>query len=362
MSVAVIQGAGGSLGSHFARALLLRSKLQVVATSRDPSAARRTILEGLSKEEADKVDESRLKVFEVDAREEETVRKAAEEVRKEFGKKSLRFLLNASGVVRFLSPIFGLFRSRSPLQLRRVLMMIPAQLHADKSITEVDPAKLLESFQVRLPSPPSLFRALSVSLDHSDPLYSQLNTFGPLLTFKHFYPLLPQKNDVKKSSASSSTSEEDPAQGLIAPGLGVLASLTARIGSIGDNSKGGCVFLFERPSEISFSASAPLSSQTDPAQHAFCRWYAYRASKAASNQVIATLQRELSLRSTPSIAIGMPVSFCSSLVSSPLTTFVFNCSSPPRNNSRNEPLQCVFPPFPLPVPFTNSSRPISLPL
>jgi NAD(P)-dependent dehydrogenase (short-subunit alcohol dehydrogenase family) len=55
--------------------------------------------------------------------------------------------------------------------------------------------------------------------------------------------------------------------------LGVLASLTARIGSIGDNHKGG--------------------------------WYAYRASKAAANQVVATLQRELSLRSTPSIAVAL---------------------------------------------------------
>ncbi|GAA5877231.1 hypothetical protein JCM8547_006304 [Rhodosporidiobolus lusitaniae] len=212
MSIAVVQGAGGSIGSHFARALLQRTKLSVVATSRDPSAAKRTILEGAD----GKIDESRLKVLEVDVREEDTVKKAAEDVKKEYGDKSLRFLINTSGV-----------------------------LHADKSIAEVDVDKLLNSFQ--------------------------LNTFGPLLAFKHFYPLLPQKNDIKHSSASSS--DEDPAQGLIHPGLGVLATLTARIGSIGDNKKGG--------------------------------WYAYRASKAAANQTIATLQRELSLRSTPSIAIAL---------------------------------------------------------
>ncbi|GAA5838760.1 hypothetical protein JCM11251_006729 [Rhodosporidiobolus azoricus] len=212
MSVAVIQGAGGALGSHFARALLHKTKLSIVATSRDPSAAKRTILEGADGE----IDESRLKVVEMDIKEEGSIRKAAEEVKKEHGEKSLRFLLNASGV-----------------------------LHADKSIAEVDAAKMLESFQ--------------------------LNTFGHLLTFKHFYPLLPQKNDAKHSSASSSS--EDPANGVIHPGLGVLASLTARIGSIGDNEKGG--------------------------------WYAYRASKAAANQTIATLQRELSLRSTPSIAVAL---------------------------------------------------------
>ncbi|GAA6004164.1 hypothetical protein JCM10207_002462 [Rhodosporidiobolus poonsookiae] len=213
MSVAVIQGAGGSLGSNFARHLLKTTSLKVVATSRDPSAAKRTILE----DAGDKVDESRLKVLEVDVKEEETVRRAAEEVRKEYGEKSLRLLINASGV-----------------------------LHADKSIADVDTAKMLESFQ--------------------------LNTFGPLLAFKHFYPLLPQKNDIKGSKADASP-EEDPANGAVHPGLGVLATLTAKIGSIGDNGKGG--------------------------------WYAYRASKAAANQTIMTLQRELSLRSTPSIAVAL---------------------------------------------------------
>lgn len=34
-------------------------------------------------------------------------------------------------------------------------------------------------------------------------------------------------------------------------------------------------------------------------------WNAYRASKAAANQTIMTLQRELSLRSTPSIALAL---------------------------------------------------------
>lgn len=65
----------------------------------------------------------------------------------------------------------------------------------------------------------------------------QLNTFAPLLAFKHFYPLLPQKNDIRSSDAAQS--EQDPANGMVQPGLGVLASITAKIGSIGDNKKGG---------------------------------------------------------------------------------------------------------------------------
>ncbi|KAG0654928.1 hypothetical protein C6P46_001323 [Rhodotorula mucilaginosa] len=212
-SVAVIQGAGGSLGSHFCRHLLKRSSLSVVATSRDPSAARRAILDGLDGQDGY---DARLKVYEVDARHEETIKKAAQEVEKEFGKKSLRMLINASGV-----------------------------LHADKSIASIDADALLHTFQ--------------------------LNTFAPLLAFKHFFPLLPQKNDVRSSEADDAN--KDPANGMIHPGLGVLATVTAKIGSIEDNKKGG--------------------------------WYAYRASKAAANQTIMTLQRELSLRSTPSIALAL---------------------------------------------------------
>ncbi|GAA5860637.1 hypothetical protein JCM3774_006236 [Rhodotorula dairenensis] len=212
-SVAVIQGAGGALGSHFCRHLLKRSSLSVVGTSHDPAAARRAILDGL---EGAGEFESRLKVYEVDARHEATIKKAAQEVESEFGKKSLRMLINASGV-----------------------------LHADKSIASINAETLLHTFQ--------------------------LNTFAPLLAFKHFYPLLPQKNDIRSSEADDA--DKDPANGMVQPGLGVLATVTAKIGSIGDNKKGG--------------------------------WYAYRASKAAANQTIMTLQRELSLRSTPSIALAL---------------------------------------------------------
>ncbi|GAA5867137.1 hypothetical protein JCM1840_001495 [Sporobolomyces johnsonii] len=212
MSVAVIQGAGGALGSNFARHLLRQTNLSIVATSRDPSATKRAILESGD----GKLDGSRLKVIEVDGKVEDTIKRAAKEVEQEFGEKSLRLLINASGV-----------------------------LHADKSVAEVDYDKLLESFQ--------------------------LNTIAHLLAFKHFYPLLPQKNDIRSTKADSD--EQDPANGMLHPGLGVLASLTVRIGSIGDNRKGG--------------------------------WIAYRASKAAANQVVATLERELSMRSTPSIAVAL---------------------------------------------------------
>lgn len=93
MSTAVLQGAGGSLGSHFARHLLGRTSLNVVATSRNPDAARKAILDGQG------LDEKRLTVLKVDVNEERTIEEAAREVEKRFGAASLRLLLNVSGIV-----------------------------------------------------------------------------------------------------------------------------------------------------------------------------------------------------------------------------------------------------------------------
>lgn len=64
-----------------------------------------------------------------------------------------------------------------------------------------------------------------------------VNTIGPALLMKHFLPLLPRQ------------------------GRSVFASLSARVGSIGDNHLGG--------------------------------WYSYRASKAALNQLVRTAAIEL---------------------------------------------------------------------
>lgn len=92
MSVAVIQGASGSIGSHLARQLLANTRLTIVGTSRNPEAARAAILG----KDGEGKDGDRLKVIKVDARDEKTIERAAEEVR-EMGK--LRALINTSGVV-----------------------------------------------------------------------------------------------------------------------------------------------------------------------------------------------------------------------------------------------------------------------
>ncbi|SGY19051.1 BQ5605_C014g07548 [Microbotryum silenes-dioicae] len=231
MSIALIQGSSGSLGTHFVQHLLRTTSLQVIATSRNPSSTRSHILSSAGLQ-ANKV-EDRLTVLEMDVTKEDTIEKAAKDVEGKFGKGSLRLLLNVSGV-----------------------------LHADKSITQVKQDELLHHYQVRHSS--VLTRAFPLRIP------AQINTFGHLLTYKHFMPLLPKKSDVKKALESN---EEDPAKGAVPKGLSVLASLTARVGSIGDNAKGG--------------------------------WVGYRSSKAAANQVVMTLHRELQLRATPSIAISL---------------------------------------------------------
>ncbi|PJI53485.1 short-chain dehydrogenase [Methylobacterium radiotolerans] len=76
-----------------------------------------------------------------------------------------------------------------------------------------------------------------------------VNTVGPALVAKHFIPLMPRA------------------------GHGVFAALSARVGSIGDNRLGG--------------------------------WYAYRASKAALNQILRTLAVETARTHPELIVVGL---------------------------------------------------------
>lgn len=72
---------------------------------------------------------------------------------------------------------------------------------------------------------------------------------------KHFAPLLPKQINASGSGGVSAqaagdrkpgkpdgvgeTSGGDPAEGVAPKGLALIASLSARVGSIGDNKKGG---------------------------------------------------------------------------------------------------------------------------
>ncbi|WP_269581646.1 SDR family NAD(P)-dependent oxidoreductase [Roseibium sp. Sym1] len=93
----------------------------------------------------------------------------------------------------------------------------------EKSWRELDPDALVGSFAV--------------------------NAIGPALLMKHFLPLLPKT------------------------GRSVFATLSARVGSIGDNRLGG--------------------------------WYAYRASKAALNQLVRTVAVELARKKPEAVCVAL---------------------------------------------------------
>ncbi len=96
-------------------------------------------------------------------------------------------------------------------------------LRAEKSWRELDATQMAQAFAV--------------------------NAIGPALVMKHFLPLLPSE------------------------GSAVFATLSARVGSIGDNRLGG--------------------------------WYSYRASKAALNQLVRTAAVELHRRSPNAICVAL---------------------------------------------------------
>jgi NAD(P)-dependent dehydrogenase (short-subunit alcohol dehydrogenase family) len=88
-----------------------------------------------------------------------------------------------------------------------------------------------------------------------------LNAIGPALIMKHVLPRLPRS------------------------GKAVFATLSARVGSIGDNRLGG--------------------------------WYSYRASKAALNQLVRTAAVELARRSTDALCIALHPGTVATALSAP---------------------------------------------
>ncbi|KAL7415486.1 hypothetical protein BDY24DRAFT_409115 [Mrakia frigida] len=212
MSVAVLYGASSGIGLHLARHILSTTSLEVVAlSSRAPKHTTEAILGGGGNKE-------RLSVFEVDGLKDTDrgMEKAAEEIKKRWGEKgSVRMVVCSAGV-----------------------------LHPEKSITQIDPFKSLETFQ--------------------------LNTLSHLLAYKHFVPLIPTQKQL--TSLFPEGSEEDPAMGLLRRDLSLCLSVSARVGSVGDNRTGG--------------------------------WYSYRSSKTALNQIIKTLSLELHQKKSSSISLA----------------------------------------------------------
>ena len=99
-----------------------------------------------------------------------------------------------------------------------------------------------------------------------------LNAIGPALMMKHVLPLLPRS------------------------GKAVFATLSARVGSIGDNRLGG--------------------------------WYAYRASKAALNQLVRTAAVELARRSPDALCIALHPGTVETALSAPFAGSALDVHTP----------------------------------
>lgn len=99
-----------------------------------------------------------------------------------------------------------------------------------------------------------------------------VNAIGPALLMKHFLPLLPRQ------------------------GRSVFATLSARVGSIGDNRLGG--------------------------------WYSYRASKAALNQLVRTASIELARRQPAALCVALHPGTVATSLSSPFVKAGLDVQTP----------------------------------
>jgi len=120
-----------------------------------------------------------------------------------------------------------------------IAFAIPGILNPEKSPEQIDAEKALQTFHV--------------------------NALGPLLLAKHFSRFLPSK--------THSFDSKDPSYHNLSAERATWACMTARVGSVADNTLGG--------------------------------WYSYRASKSAVNQIVRTLDIHLKQRSNDkSVAVG----------------------------------------------------------
>ena len=101
----------------------------------------------------------------------------------------------------------------------------------------------------------------------------KINTLGPALVMKHFFPLVPKQ------------------------GRCVAGFMSAKVGSIGDNTLGG--------------------------------WYGYRASKAALNQLVKTASIELTRRNRQSICVALHPGTVSTALSQPFAKTGLNVRPAP---------------------------------
>ena len=140
-------------------------------------------------------------------------------------------------------------RARSQLMLRNRILVMEMLLSPDRFTVEPKSAE----FDRNLTAIASLWKAYTaLPQDAESRTLAQafaINAIGPALLMKHFLPLLPRDRRA------------------------LFATLSAKVGSIGDNRLGG--------------------------------WYAYRASKAALNQLVRTASVELRRSRPQAICVAL---------------------------------------------------------
>ncbi|CAI0546051.1 unnamed protein product [Linum tenue] len=195
--VSMVQGASRGIGLEFVKQLLeSNDNGRVVATCRNPNGA--TGLLELKNKYAD-----RLNIFPLDLTAENTIEASAKSIREQYG--YLNLLVNASGILSIpnvLQPGSSLY------------VVLDTSTCAETTLSKVEKSSLMLAYEV--------------------------NAVGPILVIKHMWPLL-------KAGGGQGTERD----------VAVVASLSARVGSIGDNKLGG--------------------------------WHSYRSSKSALNQCMAPL-------------------------------------------------------------------------
>ena len=187
---ALIVGASQGIGLGFVKSLLQQDFKSIYATYRNPDTADELL-------DLERQYGNRLKCLQVDITDESQIAAATKEIKNSV--KQLHLAIYCVGVLhdRHLSP--------------------------EKSLRQIEPEKLLYSFQV--------------------------NSIGAVLLAKHLMPLFNKK---------------EPS---------IFASISAKVGSIGDNRLGG--------------------------------WYGYRASKAALNMFLKTTAIEYSRRCPKTIVVAL---------------------------------------------------------
>lgn len=112
-----------------------------------------------------------------------------------------------------------------------------------------------------------------------------VNAAGPILVARAFVPLLIAGGRAEEAKAKAMAKEGGAEAGHNPPPPSVLASISARVGSVSDNGTGG--------------------------------WYSYRASKTALNQLNKTLSVELARKRAPVAAVLLHPGTCDTDLSKP---------------------------------------------